>query len=46
MDLAKKTLLHLELAAKLDSDNINILEDLMDYYREAPQFSLRGIFGF
>jgi tetratricopeptide (TPR) repeat protein len=38
MDLAKKTLLHLELAAKLDSDNINILEDLMDYYREAPQF--------
>ena len=38
MDLAKKTLTHLELAAKLDSHNVNILDDLMDYYREAPQF--------
>lgn len=38
MDLAKKTLTHLELAAKLDSDNVDILDDLMDYYREAPQF--------
>lgn len=38
MSLAKKTLTHLELAAKLDSDNVNILDDLMDYYREAPQF--------
>ncbi len=38
MDLAKKTLTHLELAAKLDSNNVNILDDLMDYYREAPQF--------
>ncbi|GEM_PF-1925119 len=35
---AKKTLLHLEIAAELDSQNIDILEDLMDYYQEAPGF--------
>lgn len=38
MDLAKKTLKHLELASKLDPDNVEILDDLMDYYREAPGF--------
>tara|TARA_B100001996_G_scaffold367556_1_gene339298 strand:+ start:138 stop:593 length:456 start_codon:yes stop_codon:yes gene_type:complete len=36
--LAKKTLKHLELAAKLDSKNIEILNDLMKYYQEAPMF--------
>ncbi|MFT5396503.1 MAG: tetratricopeptide (TPR) repeat protein [Gammaproteobacteria bacterium] len=35
---AKKTLAHLEIAAELDSQNIDILDDLMDYYREAPGF--------
>jgi len=35
---AKKTLVHLEIAADLDSQNIDILDDLMDYYREAPGF--------
>lgn len=35
---AKKTLVHLEIAAELDSQNIDILDDLMDYYREAPGF--------
>jgi tetratricopeptide (TPR) repeat protein len=38
MNLAKKTLAHLEIAAELDSQNIEILDDLMDYYREAPGF--------
>ncbi len=38
MSLAKKTLAHLEIAAKLDSDNVDILDDLMDYYRVAPGF--------
>jgi tetratricopeptide (TPR) repeat protein len=38
MSLAKKTLVHLELAAQLDSRNVDILDDLMDYYREAPEF--------
>ena len=36
--LAKKTLEHLELAAKLDAENIEILGDLMKYYQEAPMF--------
>jgi tetratricopeptide (TPR) repeat protein len=36
--LAKKTLEHLELAAKLDAENIEILVDLMKYYQEAPMF--------
>ena len=35
---AKQTLVHLEIAAELDGQNIDILEDLMDYYREAPGF--------
>ena len=35
---AKKTLVHLEIAARLDNQNIDILGDLMDYYREAPGF--------
>jgi len=38
MSLARKTLTHLELAAKLDNDNIEILDDLMEFYREAPGF--------
>ena len=38
MNFAKKTLIHLEIAAELDSQNIDILDDLMDYYREAPGF--------
>jgi tetratricopeptide (TPR) repeat protein len=38
MSYAKKTLVHLEIAAELDSQNIDILDDLMDYYLEAPGF--------
>ncbi|MCZ6804653.1 MAG: hypothetical protein O7D86_12175 [Proteobacteria bacterium] len=38
MNYAKKTLTHLELAAKLENDNLEILDDLMDFYREAPGF--------
>ena len=38
MNLAKKTLTHLELADKLDRNNLEILDDLMDFYREAPGF--------
>lgn len=38
INYAKKTLVHLEIAAELDSQNIDILDDLMDYYREAPGF--------
>ena len=38
IDLAKKTLAHLEIAANLDKENLEILDDLMDYYREAPGF--------
>lgn len=38
MILAKKTLTHLKLAAKLDNDNLEILDDLMDFYRDAPGF--------
>ena len=34
----KKTLEHLELAAKLDAENIEILNDLMNYYLKAPIF--------
>ena len=36
--LARKTLEHLEIAANLDKHNLEILDDLMDYYREAPIF--------
>ncbi len=38
INYAKKTLVHLKIAAELDSQNIDILDDLMDYYREAPGF--------
>ena len=38
MKLAKKTLLHLELATELDANNIEILRDLAKYYLEAPIF--------
>ena len=38
MDYAKKTLLHLEKANELDPYNLEILDDLMDYYHEAPGF--------
>lgn len=36
--LANKTLKHLEIAASLDKENVEILDDLMDFYREAPGF--------
>ena len=35
---AKKTQHHLELAAKLDAENVEILNDLMNYYLKAPIF--------
>lgn len=38
MSYAKKTLLHLEKANELDPHNLEILDDLMDYYHEAPGF--------
>ena len=38
MDYAKKTLAHLETAVKLDANNLEYLDDLMDYYRQAPRF--------
>lgn len=38
MDYAKKTLKHLEKANELDPNNLEILDDLMDYYHEAPGF--------
>ena len=38
MDYAKKTLRHLEKANELDPYNLEILDDLMDYYHEAPGF--------
>ncbi len=38
MDYAKKTLVHLEKANELDPNNLEILDDLMDYYHEAPGF--------
>ena len=38
MDYAKKTLAHLEKANELDPYNLEILDDLMDYYHEAPGF--------
>ena len=38
MDFAKKTLVHLQLAVELDENNLEYLDDLMDYYREAPVF--------
>jgi tetratricopeptide (TPR) repeat protein len=38
MDYAKKTLAHLEKSNELDPYNLEILDDLMDYYHEAPGF--------
>ena len=38
MDYAKKTRDHLQTAVKLDPNNVAYLDDLMDYYREAPAF--------
>ena len=38
MSYAKKTRKHLEIADKLDRNNLEILDDLMDFYREAPGF--------
>ena len=38
VDLAQRTLIHLQIASELDRNNVEILDDLMDYYREAPGF--------
>lgn len=38
MGLAKKTLEHLEISVSLDPDNLQYLDDLKDYYRDAPGF--------
>ena len=38
MNYASKTRQHLETAVELETNNIQYLDDLMDYYREAPQF--------
>ena len=38
MDYAKRTLTHLERSNELDPDNLEILDDLMDFYHEAPGF--------
>ena len=38
MGLAKKTLTQLEIAVSLDPDNLQYLDDLKDYYRDAPGF--------
>ncbi len=38
MDYAKKTLVHLEKSNELDPNNLEILDDLMDFYHEAPGF--------
>lgn len=38
MDYAEKTLAHLEKSNELDPNNLEILDDLMDYYNEAPGF--------
>lgn len=38
MDYAKKTLKHLEKSNELDPNNLEILDDLMDFYHEAPAF--------
>ncbi len=38
MDFARKTRDHLQSAVKLDPNNVVYLDDLMDYYREAPAF--------
>lgn len=38
MGLAKKTLAQLEIAVSLEPDNLQYLDDLKDYYRDAPGF--------
>ncbi len=38
MDYAKRTLSHLERSNELDPNNLEILDDLMDFYHEAPGF--------
>lgn len=38
LTLSRKTLHELEVAVDLDRNNIPALEDLMEYYREAPGF--------
>lgn len=38
MDYAKKTIKYLEIANNLDPNNLEILDDLMDFYHEAPGF--------
>ena len=38
INLAKKTIKHLEIARQFDPENLVILDDLMEFYREAPGF--------
>jgi tetratricopeptide (TPR) repeat protein len=38
MSYAKKTLTHLQKSDELDPNNLEILDDLMDFYHEAPAF--------
>jgi len=38
MDYAKRTLKHLQKSDELDPNNLEILDDLMDFYHEAPSF--------
>ena len=38
ISLAKKTIKHLEIARQFDPENLVILDDLMEFYREAPGF--------
>lgn len=38
MSYAKKTLTHLKKSDELDPNNLEILDDLMDFYHEAPGF--------
>ena len=38
IDYARKTRTHLEIAVKLETTNLVYLDDLMDYYVEAPGF--------
>jgi tetratricopeptide (TPR) repeat protein len=38
MDYAKRTLTHLKKSDELDPNNLEILDDLMDFYHEAPGF--------
>ncbi len=38
MNYAKRTLTHLQKSDELDPNNLEILDDLMDFYHEAPSF--------